>query len=112
MGTEGEHPGAADFEDELLPQLLPHGVEGVMELLETAPAQGSVGGPVGVVEGPSCRPMARCMSSTEASATWPSSSSVAGFTFPNVRPRLASTSSPSISILGSGCTLGASVVTR
>ena len=27
-----------------------------MELLETAPAQGPVGGPVGVVEGPPCRP--------------------------------------------------------
>jgi hypothetical protein len=71
----------------LLAQLLPHGVEGVMELLE------------------------RCMSWTDASATWPSGSSVAGFTFQNVWPPLASTSAPSISILGSGCTCGLSVVT-
>ena len=49
--------------------------------------------------------MARSMSSAEASATWPSSSSVAGFVLTNVLPPLASTSFPSMSILGSGFTL-------
>ena len=42
--------------------------------------------------------MARCMSSAEASATSPSTSSVAGLTFSNRLPDAASTSSPSISM--------------
>ena len=43
-------------------------------------------------------PMARCMSAAEASATSPSTSSVAGLMFSNRLPDAASTSSPSISM--------------
>ena len=45
--------------------------------------------------------MARCISAFDASATGPSTSSVAGLTLSKVRPESASTSSPSTSILTS-----------
>ena len=50
------------------------------------------------------------MSSDDASATSPRTSSVAGFTFWKVAPLPASTSFPSISILGSGFTCGVSAI--
>ena len=53
--------------------------------------------------------MARCISAVEASATWPMTSSVAGFTLSNVLPESASTSLPSMSILCSGLTFTASL---
>jgi hypothetical protein len=54
--------------------------------------------------------MARSMSAAEASATGPSTSSVAGLTLSNVAPDSACTSSPSISIRVSPWTvLGRSV---
>ena len=53
--------------------------------------------------------MARCISAVEASATWPMTSSVAGFTLSKVLPESASTSLPSISILCSGLTFTASL---
>ncbi len=52
LRTEGEHPRAADLEDELLTELLPLGLEGLLELFEAALAEVPVGRPVGLVEGP------------------------------------------------------------
>ena len=51
--------------------------------------------------------MARCISAADASATAPSTSSVAGLTFSKVAPESASTSAPSMSIRVSGWTVGA-----
>ena len=53
--------------------------------------------------------IARCISAVDASATWPMTSSVAGFTLSKVLPESASTSLPSINILCSGLTFTASL---
>ena len=47
----GGHHRAADFEDQLLAQLLLLGLQRLVELLEAALAEGVVGRPVGLVEG-------------------------------------------------------------
>ncbi len=52
LRSEGEHPRAPDLEDELFTELLALGLEGLLELFEAALAEGPVGGPVGLVEGP------------------------------------------------------------
>ena len=52
--------------------------------------------------------IARCISAGEASATCPMTSSVAGLTLSKRWPESASTSLPSINILGSGLTFTAS----
>ena len=54
--------------------------------------------------------MAASMSSWPASATWPSTSSVAGLMLSNTLPDFASTSLPSISIRTSPCTVVVSLV--
>ena len=46
------HAGAADLEDELLAELLLLGLQRVVQLLEATLAEGVVGRPVGLVEGP------------------------------------------------------------
>ncbi len=48
----GEHPRAADLQDQLLAQLLLLGLEAVLQLLEAVLAERVVGRPVGLVERP------------------------------------------------------------
>jgi hypothetical protein len=52
LGPVGDQAGAPDLEDELLPQHLLLGDEGVVELEEAVPAEGAVRRPRGLVEGP------------------------------------------------------------
>ena len=48
----GHHARAADLEDQLLAELLPLDLQCLLELLEAALAEGAVGSPVSLVEGP------------------------------------------------------------
>ena len=52
MGSVGDHPRAADLQDQLFTDLLPLGLECLLELFEAPLAQRPVGGPVGLVECP------------------------------------------------------------
>ena len=52
LRREGHHARRADLGDELLAVLLALGLERLLQLLEAALAQGAVGRPVGLVEGP------------------------------------------------------------
>ena len=96
---EGHHARRPDLGDQLLAVLLPLGLERRLQLLEAALAQGAIGRPVGLVEGPARRRrwLAACPRPT-ASATSPSTSSVAGLTLSKRLPDAASTSSPAMSM--------------
>ena len=83
----------------------------LLELLEAAPAEGPVGGPVGVVERPPGRPDGPLHVVDRGVGHLAEHFLGGRIDVPERLALAASTSSPSISILGSGCTLGASVVT-
>ena len=95
----GDEERAADLGDQLGAQLLLLALDRGLELEQALLAEGVVGRPVGGVErasgrgdgAPPCRP---CV----PSATWPSTSSVAGLMLSKTAPFSASTSLPSISM--------------